>query len=204
VFGVLTFCYVKRNTLNEQNQVLLKAIIRLLLYLLVGSFLAFIPDVMELIFNPVQRSLKSRTATGLEIVLYYIRHVIHMMLFISSPIMTVALLKPVRKSSHKMCCVKCTDGGPPENAVAAVAAPALNVLVAQPHLIVPKRNLNPARTVRWRDIETHSAPEENDPEPADREKNANGTSRKPSTRIVRQTDHNLYEVQNSNPECRTI
>jgi hypothetical protein len=181
VFGVLTFCYVKRNTLQEQNRDLLKAIVKLLLYLLVESFFVLIPNVTVYASDAVQRNLKSDAATKFDITAYYTRQALYVIPFLLGPIMTIVLLKPVRESLQKICCGKCTDERPSANPVAVVAGPNLE----NRPLATPEQDVNYVGNltiaVELRDLEavTHNALGEMNPEPAHREQNADGTSIRP-------------------------
>jgi hypothetical protein len=166
VFGVLTFCYVKRNTSQERNQALLKAIVKLLVYFLVGSFLDLIPIATVFVSGPVQRSLKGDAATKFDLAAYYTRQALYVIPYLLAPIMTIVLLKPVRDSVQRICCVKCMDRVSPVN-------PALGDK--------PLTNPGNPAAVELRGLETvtHNALEEMNLKPADREQNADGTSRRP-------------------------
>ena len=105
-FSILTYHYFKKNTL-EDNVAVKTAIAKNLAYLLLASVLYFIFYFLPVSFNALRMLLGNNAVAGVILVEYFFRVVLNLASVVT-PIMTIVILKPVRKAMRqifkKMCC----------------------------------------------------------------------------------------------------
>ena len=93
-FGILTYCYIKHNTLEEDHQIK-KAIAKSLFYLVAKTILTAITDVLPPIIPTIRSSLTTTTTK----VLFSIFSILLINLpGILTPIMMIVALEPLRKA----------------------------------------------------------------------------------------------------------
>lgn len=106
IFGLLLFIYIKKNTL-EENVAVKKAVAKILLYLFINSILTFIGNVAPATFPVIRDALIDESVISL-IVINYLLRVIFNVPNIATPIVPIALLKPLRVAlKQKMSCTCC-------------------------------------------------------------------------------------------------
>ena len=101
VCGVMVFVYIKRNTLHE-NKKMKKAIAKVLVYLIVVSILSLINSGLPVI-NPIifKEVIRLNSTVRLVAVNYVVRLLANVPA-IATPIVAIALLKPVRVAMKTM------------------------------------------------------------------------------------------------------
>ena len=109
LFGILTFCYVKKNTLRESTDAH-KAAIKILAYITVGTVMSFIINTLPPLYNRIENYLSGRESSMVtELVLYYVSHGLFKLPLIVIPLLTLTLLKSVRGTVREilsvcLCC----------------------------------------------------------------------------------------------------
>ena len=106
VFSLLTYCYVKKNTLQDNVEVK-KAIIKNLIYLAVSVIVSLICDVAPTLIPYINDSLREKQFIYM-ISVYYIFDAIVIVTYLSTPIAAIIILKPIhhalKEGIKKLCC----------------------------------------------------------------------------------------------------
>ena len=110
IFGILTFCYVKENTIQD-NAVIKKVIAKNLLFLSIKVFVIVITYIILVCFD-VLEIFEERTRLILDLAVGYIVHdAIYDILSLSTPIAALIILRPLRVAIkeivaklRKICC----------------------------------------------------------------------------------------------------
>ena len=108
VYGVLTFVFIKRNTL-EENTDIKKAVAKVLAYFIISSILSLIDKIAPWINQLIVRAVPQDDTTTI-IAVNYVVMLIFIIPSIAMPFVTIALLKPVRvaiKAMIKKVCMCC-------------------------------------------------------------------------------------------------
>ena len=106
-FSVVTVVFVIRNTLEGSIE-LKKATTKVLAYLAAASILSFINNILPAIVNPIIRNVLPKDDIVITIAVYYLLRIVSNIPAIATPIVTIALFKPVRlglKNMSKKACV---------------------------------------------------------------------------------------------------
>ena len=96
-FGILTYCYIKHNALEEDDQIK-KAIAKSLFYLVAKTIISVITDALPTITTIVRRSLETTTAKVLfsfTIILFHLPGIL-------TPILMIIALEPLRKAMKEI------------------------------------------------------------------------------------------------------
>ena len=110
VFSLLTYCYVKKNTLQDNVEVK-KAIIKNLIYLAVSVIVSLICDVAPTLIPYINDSLRDKQFIYI-ISVHYIFDAIIIVTYLSTPIAAIIILKPIRqalKGGIKKLCSCCKE-----------------------------------------------------------------------------------------------
>ena len=94
VFCLLTYCYVKKNTLQDNVEVK-KAVIKNLIYLAVSVIVSLITDVAPTFIPYINDTLRDKRFIYM-ILVHYILDAIIIMTYLSTPIAAIIILKPIR------------------------------------------------------------------------------------------------------------
>ena len=100
IFGFLTLCYVRNNTL-EGNAAVKKSIAKHLFYLAVAAVLASIGNVMPGFFSAVRGTLVERIVVSIALGQYVLR-VSTALIATATPVVTIIILKPMRPAMKQM------------------------------------------------------------------------------------------------------
>ena len=92
VFGILTFCYVKKNALSQAID---KAITKLLLYQIIGIFVTLLNNVLPTVLDTLSIHVFGFTS---PLALYYVSNAIIVLPAMVTPVSTMFLLKPVQSN----------------------------------------------------------------------------------------------------------
>ena len=130
VFAFLTFCYVRKNTFEDAD-VVKKYIGKHLLYVTISSFVAFIINMLPATYAPLRAALVDQPILSIFLIHYFLRG-IYALLWLLTPIATVAVLKPVRLTMKDMLLGRCRISSPTYNEE------------GPPADIDPPANINPA------------------------------------------------------------
>ena len=109
-FGVLTFLYIKRNTL-EGNVEVKKSIAKHLFFISIVAAFAFVNNILPASFSSIRAALVDRVIVSIVVVHYILRVIINM-LSVITPIATVIILKPIQPAMKLMfmkMCSKCKN-----------------------------------------------------------------------------------------------
>ena len=111
ICGILTVVYIRRNTL-EENTDIKKAVAKVQAYFAAASILSFINNIGPA-FVPLIREAIADNDTTTTVAVNYLILVVFSIPAIATPIVTIALLKPVRlatktmiKKAYTLCCRK--------------------------------------------------------------------------------------------------
>lgn len=96
IFGVLSFCYVKKNTL-ESNVEIKRAITKNLVYLFVAAVLSFAYSYLPLSYVAIREALQDTEVVSIVVVEYLISPFLYLPT-IATPVMAIILLKAVRQA----------------------------------------------------------------------------------------------------------
>lgn len=95
VFGILTFCFVKKNTLSQSID---KAITKLLLYLIIGIFVTLFNNVLPTVLDTLSNLIVVVRNPAVQLTLYYVTNAIFIFPALLTPASTMFLLKPVQSN----------------------------------------------------------------------------------------------------------
>ena len=115
-FSVLSYLFFKRNTIEGGNADVKKAVAKTLIYFLVVAIVAFVSTVLPLVYSRIRLSLLGQSV--LSIVLFnWLGAVLFSLPTLTTPIMTIILLNPVKRALKEIvgkfcsCCGSCRTGG---------------------------------------------------------------------------------------------
>ena len=115
-FSVLSYLFFKRNTIEGGNADVKKAVAKTLIYFLVVAIVAFVSTVLPLVYSRIRLSLLGQSV--LSIVLFnWFGAVLFSLPTLTTPIMTIILLNPVKRALKEIvgkfcsCCGSCRTGG---------------------------------------------------------------------------------------------
>ena len=94
VFCVLTYCYMRRNTL-EDNVEVKRAIAKNLLYLLIAALFGFLYNIAPAFFGIIMEPLRDHGVVAFVMINYFGR-VFSFLTSVATPIVAIAIIKPVR------------------------------------------------------------------------------------------------------------
>ena len=109
VYGILTFVFIKRNTLEENTDVK-KAVAKVLAYFIISSILSLINKITPWINLLIVRAVPQDNTTTIIAVNYLMMLVFFIIPSMAMPFVTIGLLKPVRvaiKAMIKRACMCC-------------------------------------------------------------------------------------------------
>ena len=120
VFSILTCCYIKKNTLQDNVEVK-KAIVKNLLYLTVNVIISLISNIGPASFPLINEALEDKGLIYILLVDYLIRVTIYL-LYMSIPIAAIVILKPIsdalKQGIKKLCsCCKNNQVSPMTNEI---------------------------------------------------------------------------------------
>ena len=115
VFAFLTFRYIRKNTFEEAD-VVKKYIGKHLLYMTMSSFIAFVINMLPATHAPLRAALVDQPILSIFLIHYFLRG-IYALLWLLTPIATVAVLKPVRLTMKNMLLGRCRISSPAYNEV---------------------------------------------------------------------------------------
>ena len=113
VFAFLTFRYIRKNTFEDAD-VVKKYIGKHLLYMTMSSFLGFIINMLPATYAPLRAALVDQPIVSIFLIHYFLRG-IYALLWLLTPIATVAVLKPVRLTMKNMLLGRCRISSPTYN-----------------------------------------------------------------------------------------
>ena len=96
-FGILTYCYIKHNTLEDDQ--IKKAIAKSLFYLVAKTILTAITDVLPPITATIRSSL---TTTTTKVLFSFLRIMIFHLPIVLTPILMLVALEPLRKAMKQI------------------------------------------------------------------------------------------------------
>lgn len=108
VFSLLTYCYVKKNHLNN-NVEIKKEVAKNLYYFAIASIFTLIYNVAPAASSPIKTALRDQGIIATIIVNYYVFQVLISLPSVISPIMAIIILKPLRlamKQGISKCCCR--------------------------------------------------------------------------------------------------
>ena len=111
MFGVLTFCYVKKNTLENSTSAH-KTSVKILAYLVVEALVSIFVNIIPPLFHQIENRLRVNSPAVSQLVILYVSNAIFLFPTILIPIITMTLMKPVRdtlKRIFKVCFVCKSD-----------------------------------------------------------------------------------------------
>ena len=98
-FSTLTYCFVKKNTLEGSVEVI-KAIARNLQYLMVASIITLAFNAVPAFYSSIQTGFAER-GVSVQVSLQYITRVPLTMPSVATPIALIVLLKPIRAAMRE-------------------------------------------------------------------------------------------------------
>ena len=111
ICSILTVVFIRRNTLGENTDIK-KAVAKVLAYFVAASLLSFVNSVGPAFITLIRESITNNDTTTI-VALNYLTLVVFNVPAIATPIVTIALLKPVRlaiktaiKKAYALCCRK--------------------------------------------------------------------------------------------------
>jgi hypothetical protein len=99
-FGILTFCYIRRNTLSSNSEVK-KSIARHLFYLTTAAIVAFVSNLLPASFPAIRAALAGQVIVNI-LVVHYVFRLLFNSLNIITPVATIILLKPMRPALKQL------------------------------------------------------------------------------------------------------
>ena len=103
IFGILTFCYMKKNLIQE-NASTKRAVTKILLYNIAGAFITLLLNILPSIFPVLRSRLEGRLGLPgiLPVLQYYFLYCVLIPPLLLSPLITMSLLKPVQQTLREI------------------------------------------------------------------------------------------------------
>lgn len=99
-FSILTYCYVRKNTL-EGNVEVKKAVSKILVYFFVAGLISFVNNILPSSFPFIKVALREKIL--LRVILFnYIFRLLLNAISITTPVAMIIILKPLRSAIKKM------------------------------------------------------------------------------------------------------
>jgi hypothetical protein len=99
-FGILTFCYIRRNTLSSNSEVK-NSIAKHLFYLTIAAIVAFVSNLLPASFPAIREALAGHVIVNI-LVVHYVFRVLFNSLNTITPVATIILLKPMQPALKQL------------------------------------------------------------------------------------------------------